>query len=348
MSIRNILAREEALYVEHPAEEEIYKQLGEHKLFVVKGPKGDGLSVVTMAALVRKMLFDRVVVVDVLMARDCLGDVARLLEVVDAIRELNREPIFYLDLSRPGQYAQKPWQNDARYMPNGLDEFAKMLEELEAAFVSKDVTVVAILSDDLYGVLKNELKEHTTVEVNSNNVHFLKELAQAYSSCSEDIAKEIAEAVTKHDCGRAVLATLAADWLSQRNCDRTAVPKALKAAEEKAKELYINYIWRVVLNSDRPYANLHAPLLILRRFEGPMTAEDGEEFLISLGFKDYKVRGSHAVRWIAAQHCDLIEGAIEKAVDRALKERVKYDLYGALRYALEDYYKYFKAKGYLQ
>jgi hypothetical protein len=339
--ISNVLAREEAPYVEHPAEDKIYKLLDKRQLIVAKGAKGDGLSVVSMAALAKRMILDRAVVVD---AADG-GDLDKLTYIVDSIRETGREPIFYLDLSQPGHYCIKPWSEDAWYAPRELDEFTKALETVREVSLNKDVAVVAVLSNDLYELLNYKLKNHIVVEVNSNDVRFLKELAQAYSDCGEEVAKEVAEAVAKYDCGRAVLATLAADWLSQHNC--RDVEEALRAAEEKAKEFYIEYIWYTVLGADHEEANLHAPLL-LRRLEGPMTAEDGEEFLISLGFKSYKVRGSPAVKWITMRHCGLIEGAIKKAVDKALKERVKHDLYDALRNAIEDYYNYFKARGYLQ
>jgi len=61
--VKNVLAREEALYVEHPAEEEVYKRL-DGRLLVLRGPKGDDLSMAALAALTRKMLLDRAVVID--------------------------------------------------------------------------------------------------------------------------------------------------------------------------------------------------------------------------------------------------------------------------------------------
>jgi hypothetical protein len=339
--IHNVLAREEALYVKHPAEEEIYKQLD--KLLVVKGPKGDGLSVAAMAALARRMILDRAVVVD---AADG-DDLDRLTYIVDSIREVGREPIFYLDLSQPGHYTQRPWDEDAWYAPRKLDEFVKALETVHEVSLNKDVAVVTVLSSDLYEVLRNKLKEHATVEVNSNDVRFLKELVQAYSDCGEEeVAKEVAEAVARRDCGRAVLATLAADWLSQRNC--RDVDEALRAAEEKAKELYVEYIWRTVLNGDHEEANIHAPLLLLRHFEGPMSTETAEEFLVSLGSEKDKVWGSLAVQWIAMPHCSLIEGAIKKAVEVAMTKKVDEQPYTALRSALVYYQKHFKARGHLK
>ncbi len=346
MFVKNVLAREETFYVEHPAEEEIYAQIDRGRLLVVRGPKGDGLSMAALAALVRKMLYDRAVVVDPIMARDCLGDATRLRKVADSIREVGREPIFYLDLSQPGHYPQRPWEEDVWYAPTKLDKLTDTLEDIKAVFGSKEVAAVAVLSDDLYEALRHELKEHTTVEVNSGDAHFLRELAQAYGC--ENAAKEVAEAAVKYDCGRAVLTALAADWLTQRNCDREAVAEALKAAEEKAKELYVRYVWRVVLNGNRPYANLHAPLILLRHFEGPMPAEAAEEFLIGLGFEWYKVKHSTAVKWLSMRHCGLIEGAIKKAVETALTKRVEDDLYGALRGAKEYYYKHFKAGGHFK
>jgi hypothetical protein len=348
MFVRNVLARKEALYVEHPAEEEIYKQIDGRRLVVVRGPKGDGTSMATFAALVRKMLYDRAVVVNPIKARDCLGDAVRLQEVVDAVREVGREPIFYLDISLPGHYPQRPWREDAWYAPNKLDELINTLDNIKAVFGNKEVATVVVLSNDLYAILRHELKEHATVEVNSGDAYFLKELAQAYSGCGEDVAKEVAEAAAKYDCGRAVLAVLAADWLMQRNCNQEAVAEALKAAEDKARTFFIDYIWRVVLNGDRPYANVHAPLILLRTFKGPMSAESAEDFLISLGFEEDKVRYSTAVRWLATRHCSLIESAIRKAVETALTKRIDEQPYSALRGAKEYYYKHFKAMGYFK
>ena len=209
-----------------------------------------------------------------------------------------------------------------------------------------DAAVVAVLSDDLYSVLKYELEEHATVEVNSNDVYFLRELVRIYSDCGEDVAKEVAKAVTKHDCGRSVLATLAADWMMRQRCGQEAIAEALKAAEEKAEELFIDYIWHTVLNGDRPYANLHAPLILLRHFEGSMSVESAEDFLIGLGLPEHKVRGSLAVKWIAAQHCSLIDNAIRRAVETALTKRIDEQPYNALRSAIIDYREHFR--GYLK
>jgi hypothetical protein len=347
MFIRNVLTRKEVLYVEHPMEEEIYKRIDRDRLLIVHGPKGDGLSIATIAALVKKILLDRAVVVDALAARDCLHDVVELREVVDAIREINREPVFYIDISKPGHYPRKPWEG-VSYRPNKLEKFVETLKDVEAVLESEDVATVAVLSDDLYNVLRHELGEHTTVEVNSGDVYFLRELVQTYSGCGEDAAKEVAEAVAKHDGGRAVLAVLAADWLTQQRCGQEAIAEALKVAEEKAKELFINYIWHTVLNRDRPYANLHAPLILLRHFEGLVFVESAEDFLIGLGFPEHKVRGSLAVKWIASRHCRLIDNAIRKAVETALTKRIDEEPYEALRSALEYYYKHFKARGYFK
>jgi len=343
--VKNVLARKEAPYVKNPAEEEIYKRI-DKGLLVVKGPKGDGLSVATIVALARKILHDRVTVVNTLASVSCLNDVARLRSLTDFVRERRRGLIVYLDLSRPGQYTRKPWEAPW-YMPNGLNNFAYALEVAQNVALNENVAVVVVLSDDLYEVLKHKLKSYTTVEVNSGDVKFLRELVQAYSGCGEDVAAQVAEAVAKHDCGRAVLATLAADWLSRHSCQNAE--EALKAAEEKAKEFIADYIWYAVLNDKGEYANLHAPLILLRYFEGPMSAEAAEEFLISLGAEKYKVRGSLAARWIAMRHCGLIEETIKNEVETVLSgTKVEKDLYYELRSAFVGYYKHFKAKGYLK
>jgi hypothetical protein len=269
-----------------------------------------------------------------------------LRRLVDFVRKWEGEPIVYLDLSRPGQYTWKPWEVPW-YRPNGLNNFAYALEVAQDVALDENVAVVAVLSDDLYEVLKHELKSHTTVEVNSGDVKFLRELVQAYSGCGEDASAQVAEAVAKHDCGRAVLATLAADWLSRHGCQNAE--EALKAAEEKAKEFIADYIWYAVLNDRGEYANLHAPLILLRYFEGPMSVEAAEEFLISLGAEKYKVRGSLAARWIATRHCGLIEETIKNEVETVLSgTKVKKYLHYELTSAYVNYYEHFKARGHLK
>jgi hypothetical protein len=63
--VGNVLARERAVYVEHPAEEVLAEKLSQRQLVVVRGPKGEGKSVLTKAALAKKIVGDRAVVVEV-------------------------------------------------------------------------------------------------------------------------------------------------------------------------------------------------------------------------------------------------------------------------------------------
>jgi len=62
--VGNVLARERAVYVEHPAEETLAEKLSLRQLVVVRGPKGEGKSVLTKAALAKKIIGDRAVVVE--------------------------------------------------------------------------------------------------------------------------------------------------------------------------------------------------------------------------------------------------------------------------------------------
>ena len=62
--VENVLARERAVYVEHPAEETLAEKLSQRQLVVVRGPKGEGKSVLTKAALAKKIIGDRAVVVE--------------------------------------------------------------------------------------------------------------------------------------------------------------------------------------------------------------------------------------------------------------------------------------------
>jgi hypothetical protein len=289
------------------------------------------------------MLLDRVVVVDLIASVSCLSDAARLRKVVDAVRETSREPVLYLDLSKPGHYPLEPWLEDASYVPARLKEFEKIIEDMRAVFGSKEAVMLVVLSNDLYEVLKDRLKSRVEVEVNGGDVRFLRELVETYSGCGEDVAREIADIVAReYDCGRAVLAALAGDWLARHNCGRESVAEALKAAVEKTKKFMVDYIWYTVLNADMQQANLHAPLILLRYFEGPMSVEQAEDFLIGLGLPEYKVRGSEAVKWIATQQCRLIDETIREAVETALKRRAEDKLYYALREAARDYHRHLR------
>ncbi len=328
------LARKMAPYVRSAAEEEVYGRLAEGQTLVVRGPKGDGLSMATSVALARRMLSNRAVVVDVLLRNGA----AELRCIVNSIRELGMKPILYLDISRVWQYPLNPWMEIDIYMPEGLSKLAAALEAAAAVSEDGEVATVVVLSDDLYEVLRDKLGRHVAVEVSGGDADFLKKLVQAYSSCGEDVAAEVAEAVAKYDCGRAVLATLVADLLLRYGCDRRIVAWALKTAEDRTRKFVIDYVWYAVLNGN-------VPLILLRHFEGPMSVESAENFLISLGFPEHKVRGSLATRWIAAQHCRLIDDTIRMAVEMKWG---KHKFYYTLHSAWLDYREHFKARGYLR
>jgi hypothetical protein len=342
--IEKALARENAPYVGRPAEEEIYGRLDGGRLLVVRGPKGDGLSVAVTVALARKILSDRAVVVDVLLRTGLPDGAADLRDIVGSIEELGRKPILYLDISRQWQYPLRPWETFSGYVPHGLDRLVDALEDLDAVLEDREATTVIVLSDDLYEVLRRKLKKHAVVEV-SSNADFLKRLVQTYSNCGEDIAYEVAETVAeKYDCGRAVLAVLAADLLSRHNCDRGAVDKALEVAEHRAKKFIDEYILYTLLNEDWQYAEMHAPLILLRHFRGPMPVETAEKFLINLGFPRTCVRESLAVKWIAMRHCNLINDAIKDIAELDLKG----ELYDVMMSARVDYYEHFRIMGYFK
>jgi len=117
--VGNVLARDRAVYVEHPAEAALAEKLSQRQLVVVHGPKGEGKSVLTKAALAKKIVGDRAVVVEV-----TERNVAKLKQAIDEIRGAGREPILYFDPSQPGHYPQRPWE-EARHTPRiGVEELA--------------------------------------------------------------------------------------------------------------------------------------------------------------------------------------------------------------------------------
>jgi len=87
--VTNVLARDRAVYVEHPAEEALAEKLSQRQLVVVRGPKGEGKSVLARVALAKRIVGDRAVVVEV--TRET--DEVRLMQTIDDIRGASREPL---------------------------------------------------------------------------------------------------------------------------------------------------------------------------------------------------------------------------------------------------------------
>ena len=322
--VGNVLARDRAVYVDHPAEEALAERLSQRQLVVVRGPKGEGKSVLTKVALAKKIVGDRAVVVEV---RENV-DVDTLRQLVDTIRETGREPILYFDPSKPGHYPQRPWEG-ARHRPRtGLEE----LFLLEAVARDKEVAGVVVLSDDLYTLVKDRLGPHAAVEVRSSDVRFLQTLVESYSGCPAEVAAEVAKEVGKYGDNRALVAALAGDWLNRQDCRREAVAEALRRAQGRAVDFALDYIWYAVLGGDRKKANVYAPLIVLRGLYGPLPVKLAERILIDLGKNSDEVSGSRVVRWFAKWHHSTLEEAIKKAARSALeREKIEpEELYNAL------------------
>ena len=306
--VGNVLARDRAAYVEHPAEEALAEKLSLRQLVVVHGPKGEGKSVLARVALAKKIVADRAVVVEV---RENV-DVDTLRQLVDTIREAGREPVLYFDPSKPGHYPQRPWE-ETRHMPRiGVEELAH-LEVVGTVARDKGVAGVVVLSDDMYALAGDRLGGHVAVEVRSGDARFLQRLVESYSGCPAEVAAEVAKEVGRYDDNRALAAALAGDWLKRQDCRREAVAEALRRAQGRAVDFALDYIWYAVLGGDRKKANVYAPLIVLRGLEGPIPVKLAERILIDLGKSSDEVIGSEVVRWCAKWHHSTLEEAIEKA-----------------------------------
>jgi len=306
--VGNVLARDRAVYVEHPAEEALAEKLSQRQLVVVRGPKGEGKSVLTRAVLAKKIVGDRAVVVEATGG----DDVAKLKQVIDVIRGAGREPVLYFDPSKPGHYPQKPWE-EARYMPHIDVEELVLLEVVGAVARDKEVAGVVVLSDDMYALVRDRLGAHVPVKVSSGDARFLQRLVESYSGCPGEAAAEVAKEVGKYGDNRALAAALAGDWLKREGCRRGAVAEALRRAQGRAVDFALDYIWYAVLGGSREKANVYAPLIVLRGLMGPIPVKLAEEILIDLRKSRDEVRDSEVVRWFARQHHDTLEEAIKKA-----------------------------------
>jgi hypothetical protein len=324
--VGNVLARDRAVYVEHPAEEALAEKLSQHQLVVVRGPKGEGKSVLTKVALAKKIVGDRAVVVEVTKE----ADEANLKQVIDEIRGAGREPILYFDPSKPGHYPQKPWE-ETRHMPLSMEELA-LLRVVEDVVYNKGVAGVVVLSDDQYALASDRLGAHAAVEVRSGDIRFLQGLVESFSGCPGEAAAEVAKEVGKYGDNRALAAALAGDWLKRQDCRREAVAEALRKAEGRAVDFALDYIWYAVLGGDRKKANVYAPLIVLRGLEGPIPVKLAEGILIDLGKCSDEVIGSKVVKWFAKWHHSTLEEAIKKAaLSPVNREKIELEeLYQAL------------------
>jgi hypothetical protein len=327
----NVLARDRAAYVEHPAEEALAEKLSQRQLVVVRGPKGEGKSVLARVALAKKIVGDRAVVVEVTRKTDEV----RLMQTIDDIRGASREPILYFDPSQPEHYPQRPWE-EAQHRPHSAEELA-LLKTVGIVARYKGVAGVVVLSDDLYALVKDRLGGHVAVEVRSDDIIFLQRLVESYSGCPGEVAAEVAKELVKYGDNRALMAALAGDWLRGHDCQREAAAEALRRAKSRAVDFAIDYIWYAVLGGNRVKANIHAPLIVLRGLYGPISQKWSEEILTTyLGKCEYP--DDNVVRWLAMRHGGTLEEAMTFAAKRALemKRFEPEELYDALTYGAED------------
>jgi hypothetical protein len=303
--VENVLARDRAVYVEHPAEEALAEKLSQRQLVVVRGPKGEGKSVLTKMVMAKKIVADRAVVVEV---RENV-DVDTLRQLVNMIRKAGREPVLYFDPSKPGHYLQESWE-EALHMPHIDVKKLALLKAVGKVARVRKVSGVVVLSDDLYALAKDRLGAHVAVEVSSGDTLFLQRLVESYSGCPAEVAAEVAKEVGRYDDNRALAAALAGDWLKKEGCRREAVAEALRRAQGRAVDFALDYIWYAVLGGSSEKADVYAPLIVLRGLIGPIPVKLAERILIDLG---NKVRGREVVRWFARRHHDTLEEAIKRA-----------------------------------
>jgi len=178
------------------------------------------------------------------------------------------------------------------------------------AVVDKHVPAVVVLSDDLYDLVKEQLRggeglKVAEVEVSlENEAGFLAGLVEEYSAedgvgCEPGVAEQVANAASVYGDNRAIVAVLAADWLRRSKCNPSVVREALERARGRAEEFVLDYIWYAVLGADRETANTFAPLILLTAIFGPIPRRLGEELLIALGASESMVRGSSVVEWFS-------------------------------------------------
>ncbi|MCC6050101.1 MAG: hypothetical protein LM580_05315, partial [Thermofilum sp.] len=349
--LRNVLAREEARYVPHPCEEklrEAFEKVRGGGVVVVRGGKGEGKSSLAKAFLAKLMAREPTAVIDILDIGESARDVGALKNVIDRVRDANRNPVLFYDPSKAEQYPTSSlWSaKRSQYKPQkgALAEATAVISDLVTLVVEKRVPAIVVLSDDLYKLVKEQLQKVEAVEVEvslENEGGFLEELVEAYSAaeggthCGKDTVREVARAVTTFEDNRAVAAVLAADWLKRR-CEPEAVVEALQKARKKVEDFVIDYIWRAVLKEDRALANTLAPLLILAGIYGPIPRKLGEELLIALGADQNVVRGNEAIKWLSQPLHITIWTALHNFISIVIISSKEVEAHGSLAEAVRE------------
>jgi hypothetical protein len=274
---------------------------------VVKGKKGEGKSSLAKAFLAKLMIREPAVVIELC---DTTVNVDSLKNAVDRIRAAGRTPVLYYDPSKTGAYpAEAPWSGE-RIPAGTLPQVNRVASPVRSVVVDKHVLAVVMLSDDLYGLVKEQLRSGeglkvAEVEVSlKDEVGFLAGLVGEYSAedgvgCEPGVAEQVARAASGYGDSRAIVAVLAADWLRRSKCNPSVVREALERAGGRVEEFVLDYIWYAVLGADRETANTFAPLILLTAEYGSSPRRLGEELLIALdkGTSESKVR-ARANSWI--------------------------------------------------
>jgi hypothetical protein len=346
--LRNVLAREKARYIPSPQEgklREAFEAVRGGGVVVVRGKKGEGKSSLAKAFLAKLMICEPAAVIEL---RDTTVDIDSLKSAVDRIGEAGRTPVLYYDPSKTGAYpAGAPWSGE--YMPaSALPQVNIVASLVKRVVVDKHVPAVIVLSDDLYDLVKEQLRSGeglkvAEVEVSlENEAGFLAGLVEEYSAeegvgCEPGVVEQVAKDASRYGANRAVVAVLAADWLRRSKCNPTVVEEALERAGGRAEEFVLDYIWYAVLDADRETANTFAPLILLTAIFGPIPQGLGEELLIALGASEDKVSGSGVVKWFSQPlHGTVLEALLRLARLATGEETMsaRSDLVDAVRLAL--------------
>jgi hypothetical protein len=346
--LRNVLAREKARYIPSPREEklrETFEAVRDGGVVVVRGKKGEGKSSLAKAFLAKLMIRGPAAVIEL---RDTTVDIDSLENAVDRIGEAGRIPVLYYDPSKTGAYpAGAPWSGE--YMPaSALPQVNMVASLVRRAVEDKHVPAVVVLSDDLYDLVKGQLRggeglKVAEVEVSlENEAGFLAGLVEEYSAedgvgCEPGVAEQVANAASVYGDNRAIVAVLAADWLRSSKCNPSVVREALERARGRAEEFVLDYIWYAVLGADRETANTFAPLILLTAIFGPIPRRLGEELLIALGASESMVRGSSVVEWFSQPLHGTVQEALYRLAFSAVREEAvsaRSDLVDAVRLAI--------------
>ena len=302
--------------------DKVLKALREKRVVILRGKKGIGKSTLARYSLAKAL--EEKLVTSVLVVESI--DASLVIRIGEVAKKYGITVLF--DPSPPLVYERGEMKPLRRVTP--------VLEPL-VDFMNWGVGVVAVLPDDLYkslegltgnmGVSLEELRNRgklVEIEVDLRDLDFLERVVKAYSGCSGDVARAVAEKIINYDA-YTLVAKYAGLNIKDRGCDASRLLEALEDGKGNAKK-FLTYIVldTLIARANDNVGRLLAvyPALVLHTIFGPLPSRLTEllaEKLVAKELPEARIGIDNYFRqqltkWFTQRKEDLVQEVLEDLV----------------------------------